>query len=280
MDAYTTPARHTIPAAAARRTNNVASGSCLNRNRIALSSIADVLYVSLRRQHLNGDSTSKLQRDSQLTSDRRYFHFHRNFCPRLYDSVDGRPAVQPCRHGNSPGRQPLFLGCPGRRQPVSRSLQKQSAPQRMPRCAARSTAQLLHAEGGIAVLSPDAARAQSAATGRPPNLRQPVDGFPFPGGELNWPDQFGLGAGIAGSYFIGKKFSATIAGSYFCAHLIADTYMHMGLLPTAPLPPNGYSPADFDGSGSELPLIGVALTPVVPVNFDLATQAAPAATSA
>ncbi|SRR5579883_1823 len=107
-----------------------------------------------------------------------------------------------------------------------------------------------------------------------------VDGFPFPGGELNWPDQFGLGAGIAGSYFIGKKFSATIAGSYFCAHLIADTYMHMGLLPTAPLPPNGYSPADFDGSGSELPLIGVALTPVVPVNFDLATQAAPAATSA
>lgn len=40
--------------------------------------------------------------------------------------------------------------------------------------------------------------------------------------------------------------------NYFCSELIADTYMHMGLLPTN-RPPNYYQPKDFSSSG-HLPL--------------------------
>ena len=35
-------------------------------------------------------------------------------------------------------------------------------------------------------------------------------------------------------------------GTYFCAQLVADSYMHMGLLEMELFPPNGYSPAAFD----------------------------------
>ena len=34
-------------------------------------------------------------------------------------------------------------------------------------------------------------------------------------------------------------------GHYFCAQLVADSYLHMGLLDMEVFPPNGYSPAAF-----------------------------------
>ncbi|MEX2178537.1 MAG: hypothetical protein WD801_07490 [Gemmatimonadaceae bacterium] len=93
-----------------------------------------------------------------------------------------------------------------------------------------------------------------------------ANGIPFPGDHIKLPLEFGLGVGLAASYAMGRKFGLTHAGHYFCAHLIADTYMHMGLLPIAPLPANGYAPSDFDAA--TLPLIGHTLTDVVQVTWD------------
>jgi hypothetical protein len=100
-----------------------------------------------------------------------------------------------------------------------------------------------------------------------------ANGMPFPGDHIKLPDQFGLGVGLAGSYAMGKKLHATIAGNYYCAHLIADTYMHMGLLPIAPVPANGYAPSDFDQGPSILPLINHTLTDVVQVTWDQGVKA-------
>jgi hypothetical protein len=56
-----------------------------------------------------------------------------------------------------------------------------------------------------------------------------------------------------------------------CAQLVADSYMHMGLLEMEGYPPNGYSPAAFgmdDGRG-RLPLVGpAALGAATPVEWD------------
>jgi hypothetical protein len=98
-----------------------------------------------------------------------------------------------------------------------------------------------------------------------------ADGTPFPGQDVKLPDEFGLGVGLALSFFIGNAFKATIAGNFFCAHLIAETYMRMGMLPIAPFPANAYSPADFMSTDQEqLPLIAPnALTDVVQVTYDI-----------
>lgn len=106
-----------------------------------------------------------------------------------------------------------------------------------------------------------------------------ANGTPFPGDHIKLPLELGLGVGLAASYAMGKKFGLTHVGHYFCAHLIADTYMHMGLLPIAPQPANGYAPSDFDAA--TLPLLKpYSLTSVVQVAWDMATKAAvPPATS-
>lgn len=102
-----------------------------------------------------------------------------------------------------------------------------------------------------------------------------ADGTPFPGQDLSWPDQLNLGTGLALSYAIGNSFNMTISDNYFCAHLIAQTYMAMGWLPTQGKPANAYAPASFGGAaGFSLPLIGHTLSDVVEVNYDAATAKA------
>ena len=98
-----------------------------------------------------------------------------------------------------------------------------------------------------------------------------ADGLPFPGQDLKWPERLGLGAGLGASCAIGNEFKATIAGNFFCAHLAAESYMRMGLLPIAPFPSNSYTPADFNSDDpAKLPLVKPAtLTPLVEVKFDL-----------
>jgi len=59
---------------------------------------------------------------------------------------------------------------------------------------------------------------------------------------------------LATSYFRGKVLDEKVnIPSMFCAELIAETYMHMGLL-DFDHPPNGYSPKDFS-SAVKLPLL-------------------------
>lgn len=48
-------------------------------------------------------------------------------------------------------------------------------------------------------------------------------------------------------------------GTYFCSQLVADSYMHMGLLEMENYPPNGYSPAAFGmNDPNRLPLVAPA----------------------
>jgi hypothetical protein len=95
-----------------------------------------------------------------------------------------------------------------------------------------------------------------------------ADGTPFPGQDVKLPDSFGLGVGLALSYAIGKMFNMTISDNYFCAHLIAQTYMSMGWLPTQGPPANAYAPASFGAAEFNLPLIGHTLSDTVLVNYD------------
>jgi hypothetical protein len=80
-----------------------------------------------------------------------------------------------------------------------------------------------------------------------------------------------LGTGLGVSYALGCATKLNMPGYYFCAQLIADTYMHMGLLPYAPWPPNSYAPATFDLTDpTKLPLIApAALGPVTQVNYNV-----------
>ncbi len=112
-----------------------------------------------------------------------------------------------------------------------------------------------------------------------------VDGTPFPSiapppfitaflekefpGTLPLPIDLGTGLGV--SYAIGALLKMEMPGTYFCAQLIADTYMHMGLLPYFPWPPNSYEPATFDSTDpTKLPLIApAALSVAQTVNWDL-----------
>jgi len=95
-----------------------------------------------------------------------------------------------------------------------------------------------------------------------------ANGSPFPGASFKLPDELNLGAGLALSALLGIKFHATIAGYYFCAHLVADSLMHMGMMAIAPFPANAYSPADLSTGGKKtVPMKGSSFSPVVQVSY-------------
>jgi hypothetical protein len=87
-----------------------------------------------------------------------------------------------------------------------------------------------------------------------------ADGTPFPGTDLKLPKPWNLGEGFAASWMFGVKANCTMAGSFFCAQLVAQSYMSMGMLPLSP-PANAYDPAKFNSTDStDLPLINASLT--------------------
>ncbi len=70
------------------------------------------------------------------------------------------------------------------------------------------------------------------------------------------------GLGLLLTYLTGKILQLPVSGSFFCAQLVAQTYIELGLLPATPLPANGYAPANFDDQGMNLPLLdGVRMGP-------------------
>jgi hypothetical protein len=86
-----------------------------------------------------------------------------------------------------------------------------------------------------------------------------IDGMPFPKGSL----PFGIKlpkevTGLGANFIAGQDRASFFFGTYFCAQLVADSYMHMGLLDMELFPPNGYTPAAFTMDVSDpprLPLI-------------------------
>jgi hypothetical protein len=64
-----------------------------------------------------------------------------------------------------------------------------------------------------------------------------VDGLPFP-------IAYGYGA-LATNFAVGQSGTTLFFGTYFCSQLVADSYMHMGLLEMDARPPNAYAPAHF-----------------------------------
>lgn len=94
-----------------------------------------------------------------------------------------------------------------------------------------------------------------------------ADGTPFPGSDLKMPPPWNLGEGFAASWAFGVKANCTMAGSFFCAQLTAQSYMSMGMLPLSP-PANAYDPAMFNSTSTKtLPLIGVSLSPPLLVSY-------------
>jgi hypothetical protein len=87
-----------------------------------------------------------------------------------------------------------------------------------------------------------------------------ADGTPFPGTNLKLPKPWNLGEGFAASWAFGVKANCTMAGSFFCAQLVAQSYMSMGMLPLSP-PANAYDPAKFNSNDpTDLPMIKASLT--------------------
>ena len=72
-----------------------------------------------------------------------------------------------------------------------------------------------------------------------------VDGLPFL-------VQFGYSELFA-NFLAGREGDSLYFGTYFCSQLVADSYMHMGLLRMDHLPPNAYTPAAF--ANRSLPLV-------------------------
>lgn len=104
-----------------------------------------------------------------------------------------------------------------------------------------------------------------------------ADGTPFPGTNFELPPPWNLGMGFAASWALGTTLYATVAGTFFCAQLVAQSYMAMGMLPIRPRPANAYDPATFNSNdGQTLPLIGVSMTVSQPVTYTPATARAPA----
>lgn len=95
-----------------------------------------------------------------------------------------------------------------------------------------------------------------------------VDGQPFPtlGGDPDTAPVKGLGA----NFLAGQDRASVLFGTYFCAQLVADSYLRMGLLGMEDFPANGYSPAAFGMNDPErLPLInGARLGDIVFVDWD------------
>ena len=71
-----------------------------------------------------------------------------------------------------------------------------------------------------------------------------VDGLPFPMGPGSSSGTQEV-SGIGMNYAAGQLRASALFGTYFCAQLVADSYMRMGLLDHDVFPPNGYSPATF-----------------------------------
>lgn len=100
-----------------------------------------------------------------------------------------------------------------------------------------------------------------------------ADGTPFPQTTFPVSPRWNLGFGFAESWMLGREFNATIAGSLFCAQLVAQSYMAAGLLPLHPKPANAYDPAMLMSQDpAVLPLIGNGLTPPVPVSVPIIPQ--------
>ena len=107
-----------------------------------------------------------------------------------------------------------------------------------------------------------------------------ADGAPFPGTNFELPAPWNLGVGFGASWALGTTVHATVAGTFFCAQLAAQSYMAMGMLPIWPRPANAYDPAIFNSNDSEsLPLIGVTMTTTQPVTYTPAIARAPAVAS-
>jgi hypothetical protein len=64
-----------------------------------------------------------------------------------------------------------------------------------------------------------------------------ADGMPFPE-ELGY-------AALAANFAAGQAGMTMFFGTYFCSQLVADSYMHMGMLEMEGRPPNAYAPAHF-----------------------------------
>jgi hypothetical protein len=75
-----------------------------------------------------------------------------------------------------------------------------------------------------------------------------ADGTPFPMQTPPLPDNLNLGFGLIASYALGRK-HLTHAGSYYCAQLVVDSYIHMGMVNNREFPANAYSPADLAANG-------------------------------
>jgi hypothetical protein len=85
-----------------------------------------------------------------------------------------------------------------------------------------------------------------------------VDGMPFPSGPAVGGQDPEV-TGLAANFIAGQDRASAFFGTYFCAQLVADSYMHMGLLDMELFPPNGYSPAAFTMDGTtRLPLVSPA----------------------
>lgn len=97
-----------------------------------------------------------------------------------------------------------------------------------------------------------------------------VDGQPFPlgpGQDHGHQEE----TGIAASWFAGQARTSLFYGHYFCAQLVADAYMHMGVLAMEDFPANGYSPAALGMAdySTRLPLVKpAALSDPEFVEFD------------
>lgn len=77
-----------------------------------------------------------------------------------------------------------------------------------------------------------------------------VDGLPFP---------TPIDTGLPENYAAGQKGITLFAGTYFCAQLVADSYLHMGLLSADKWPANSYSPGALASSDAQkLPLVSPA----------------------
>jgi hypothetical protein len=94
-----------------------------------------------------------------------------------------------------------------------------------------------------------------------------IDGLPFPNGPgPKWFEEF---SGLMANYLAGQEGMSVLYGTYFCAQLVADSYMHMGLLNMDEWPPNSYSPADFVRTDKEMPFVsGLSLDTPTPIDFD------------
>jgi hypothetical protein len=84
-----------------------------------------------------------------------------------------------------------------------------------------------------------------------------VDGLPFPSGPGS--EKYRALTGLGSNFLAGQDGASVFYGTYFCSQLVADSYMHMGLLEMEGFPPNGYSPAAFGmNDAKRLPLVAPA----------------------